>query len=781
MLKIQMLEQIVTNENQEGAPENENGRQHMTGGWGGGGTVGNERRAPQELFELLERVQCSRLDDQRCVLPPYFNQAPNRRSDDRAVSPASPARAAASPGPPSPPSPPSLRRARPPACHASRRLLEETLSKTGPYPMIVLPEKGGYWVDGAEPDCAETPANPPRAGWRAKFETDDTAKCYRRFFVGRDHSHLVGYDENHGPVVMSIKAENVGGQEHTRVIVRLRSGTAHELLPPAAVGTRPSPAVLARLLDDRLNIDHFWPAVCPRASALVAGYDEHVLVTNFKFGVLYQRYGQTTEEELFSNSVSSPAFDEFLDVLGQRIQLKDHKGYRGGLDIQNGHTGDQAIYEVFKEREIMFHVSTLLPYTDGDPQQLQRKRHIGNDIVALVFQETNTPFSPDMIASHFLHAFVVVQPIEPNTPNTRYRVAVTARGDVPFFGPTLPAPAVFSKGPDFKEFLLTKLINAENACYKAEKFARLEQRTRASLLQNLAEDLREKTRDFLGASAGVGNLDGGAGSPGPADIVKAEGAGARFIDTVKKALISKVRSQSVDTNLSGENKHGTLTGKKSKEPSIQETPTPNSGRSKSSLGGNSFNNGPSGGLKCKSVSGGSSPELGGVSSATGRSSAPGPPPLSEASDDSSLNSVDLDPMVSCFQGGGIYVDSDTGLESMSSAEATTKACSLCAESPSATLSGSVSDSLTTFNLEAATALVTSPNCVQQVDNLKQEVARLKCDKLDLLRQNVTCQRDIKNLRERELTLQSELTSSSKEIHRLRDLLKEYTGCEDSTA
>lgn len=43
----------------------------------------------------------------------------------------------------------------------------------------------------------------------------------------------------------------------------------------------------------------------------------------------------------------------------------------------------------------------------------------GNDIVAIVFQETNTPFAPDMIASHFLHAFIVVQAIEPNTPNTR--------------------------------------------------------------------------------------------------------------------------------------------------------------------------------------------------------------------------------------------------------------------------------------------------------------------------------------------------------------------------
>ncbi|XP_053116143.1 rap1 GTPase-activating protein 1-like isoform X1 [Hemicordylus capensis] len=41
--------------------------------------------------------------------------------------------------------------------------------------------------------------------------------------------------------------------------------------------------------------------------------------------------------------------------------------------------------------------------------RLQRKRHIGNDIVAIVFQDENTPFVPDTIASNFLHAYVVVQ------------------------------------------------------------------------------------------------------------------------------------------------------------------------------------------------------------------------------------------------------------------------------------------------------------------------------------------------------------------------------------
>ena len=31
--------------------------------------------------------------------------------------------------------------------------------------------------------------------------------------------------------------------------------------------------------------------LCPKASELLVSYDEHVLVNNFKFGVIYQRVG----------------------------------------------------------------------------------------------------------------------------------------------------------------------------------------------------------------------------------------------------------------------------------------------------------------------------------------------------------------------------------------------------------------------------------------------------------------------------------------------------------
>ncbi|CAH0720339.1 unnamed protein product, partial [Brenthis ino] len=607
------------------------------------------------------------------------------------------------------------------ACQASRILLEETLAKPGTPPTIVLPPNGGYWVDGVEENSSDEeneprpqPGTPRQTSRRHNIDTNDTAKYYRRYFLGKEHINLVGTDANQDPVVMSIMNENVAGQDHTRILLRLRTETMSALISTPSSGIMPSPSRMAKTLSDQVNVDNFMAVMCLNASSLIVAYDEHVLVNTFKFGVLYQKYGQTTEEELFGNNETSPAFDEFLEMLGQKIQLRDHRGYRGGLDIINGHTGTEAVYERFHDREIMFHVAPLLPHTAGDAQQLQRKRHVGNDIVAIVFQEKATPFTPDMIASHFLHAFIVVTPVDAADGETRYKVAITARSDVPFFGPTLPQPPIFRKGRELKEFLLTKLINAENACYQAAKFAELKQRTRTSLLQSLAEKLKEKTVEFLGTGA----RNEGAISPQPEGTPKQEGPGARFIDTVKKALISKVRSPSVDTNLSGDsNKNNPL----NKKINLHETPTPNSGRSKSSIASSSAS---AVSVRSAGGSGGSSPDV------TSRAAAPRP--RADHSDDSSLNSVDLDPL------GAVYVDSDTGLESMSSAEA------------------------------GATAARDAPApAPRDAELLRQEVCRLKNDKLDLLKQNITWQNEIKCLRERVMTLQAELAATHKE-RRLRE-------------
>lgn len=114
--------------------------------------------------------------------------------------------------------------------------------------------------------------------------------------------------------------------------------------------------------------------------------DEQKLNNTYKVGVLYCKASQSTEEEMYNNEIAGPAFDEFLDVLGRKINLKDFAGYKGGLDCKTDTTGTQSVYNTFEDCEVMFHVSTLLPYTPANRQQILRKRHIGNDIVTIVFQ-----------------------------------------------------------------------------------------------------------------------------------------------------------------------------------------------------------------------------------------------------------------------------------------------------------------------------------------------------------------------------------------------------------
>ena len=202
----------------------------------------------------------------------------------------------------------------------------------------------------------------------------------------------------------------------------------------------------------------------------VRQFDSHTVNKNFKFGVIYMKKGQVTEEELFANQEHSESFDKFLSLLGKRIKLKDFVGFRGGLDNIHGQTGEYSLYEIYQNKEIMYHVSTLLPYNKNDSQQLERKRHIGNDIVAVIFQEDSTPFAPDMIASNFLHTFIIVQRfVDPQSSKTKYRVSVTARKDVPNFAPPIPVDCVFEHDQFFREWLLNKLVNAEYASYKAEK------------------------------------------------------------------------------------------------------------------------------------------------------------------------------------------------------------------------------------------------------------------------------------------------------------------------
>ena len=60
----------------------------------------------------------------------------------------------------------------------------------------------------------------------------------------------------------------------------------------------------------------------------------------------------------------------------------------------------------------MFHVSTMLPFSALDLQQLERKRHLGNDVVVIIYKEGDQLFDPSCLHSEFNHIFIVVQKAE---------------------------------------------------------------------------------------------------------------------------------------------------------------------------------------------------------------------------------------------------------------------------------------------------------------------------------------------------------------------------------
>lgn len=45
--------------------------------------------------------------------------------------------------------------------------------------------------------------------------------------------------------------------------------------------------------------------------------------------------------------------------------------------MTHGQTGSESVYCHFRDKEIMFHVSTKLPYTEGDTQQVGDNRGHG--------------------------------------------------------------------------------------------------------------------------------------------------------------------------------------------------------------------------------------------------------------------------------------------------------------------------------------------------------------------------------------------------------------------
>ncbi|XP_075842025.1 GTPase-activating Rap/Ran-GAP domain-like protein 3 isoform X2 [Microtus pennsylvanicus] len=315
-------------------------------------------------------------------------------------------------------------------------------------------------------------------------------RWYFKYFLGQVHQNYIGNDAEKSPFFLSVTLSDQNNQRvpQYRAILWRKTGTQKICLPYSPTKTLSVKSILSAM-----NLDKFEKGpreiFHPEIQKDLLVLEEQEGSVNFKFGVLFAKDGQLTDDEMFSNEIGSEAFQKFLNLLGDTITLKGWTGYRGGLDTKNNTTGSHSVYTVYQGHEVMFHVSTMLPYSKENRQQVERKRHIGNDIVTIVFQEgeeSSPAFKPSMIRSHFTHIFALVRY---DQQNDNYRLKIFSEESVPLFGPPLPSPPVFTDHQEFRDFLLVKLINGEKATLETPTFAQKRRRTLDMLIRSLHQDL----------------------------------------------------------------------------------------------------------------------------------------------------------------------------------------------------------------------------------------------------------------------------------------------------
>ncbi|XP_038623027.1 signal-induced proliferation-associated 1-like protein 3 isoform X2 [Tachyglossus aculeatus] len=406
---------------------------------------------------------------------------------------------------------------------------------------------GGFCTN-ASISVLEVPKEMQRSPSRLKHysieHVDLGARYFQDYFLGKEHSNYFGVDEKLGPVAVSIKREKLedhkdhGPQYQYRIIFRtselitLRGSILEDATPTATKAGTVRGLPLKDALEyvvPELNIHCLRLALnTAKVTEQLLKLDEQGLCRKHKVGILYCKGGQSSEEEMYNNEEAGPAFEEFLALIGDKVCLRGFNKYSAQLDVKTDSTGTHSLYTTYQDYEIMFHVSTMLPYTPNNRQQLLRKRHIGNDIVTIIFQEPGAlPFTPQNIRSHFQHVFIIVRVHNPCTENVCYSVAVSRSKDAPPFGPPIPHGVTFRKSDVFRDFLLAKAVNAEHAAHKSDKFHTMATRTRQEYLKDLAEhcvtntpldstgkfhliSLASKRKEKTKARAGAEQLSAGA-------------------------------------------------------------------------------------------------------------------------------------------------------------------------------------------------------------------------------------------------------------------------------
>jgi hypothetical protein len=144
-------------------------------------------------------------------------------------------------------------------------------------------------------------------------------------------------------------------------------------------------------------------------SRFVNSLDRIPVIDTHKVGIMYVAPGQRSEIEILRNEHGSPAYTRFLEGLGRLVNLRGQLDvYAGGLDPDED--GEYAYAWWDDIGQILYHTATMMPTKPDDSQCNNKKRHIGNDYVRIVWNDSGGIYEFDTLKTQFQFVNIVIEP-----------------------------------------------------------------------------------------------------------------------------------------------------------------------------------------------------------------------------------------------------------------------------------------------------------------------------------------------------------------------------------
>jgi len=161
-----------------------------------------------------------------------------------------------------------------------------------------------------------------------------------------------------------------------------------------------------------------------------------------------------------------------------------------------------------------------MPLSPSDQKQINRKRHIGNDVVVIIFKESaGSDDQIDVTSFHtrFNHVFFVISP-EMSPEGLKYRLNVCYKPGVAPAAPFLDDGVLLATNQKQKlhDWLMCKLITAERNARISTLFQASSLRTRGGMLEDVIKKLKEQSNNpsssssssFFSSSSSSSSSDG---------------------------------------------------------------------------------------------------------------------------------------------------------------------------------------------------------------------------------------------------------------------------------